>query len=312
MKFRQKGEYMTIYKVIIELKSRLVTPLMGDTIFGHILWGIARHEGDEAVTKFINTLEQKPFVVSNAFPHNYLPKPILIDNSYKEEDYSNIKKIKKIKYIPAEYFYKNEKITTTLFSKYINDESMYKYETLEHIKNTCDRINGGTIEETGLYGVEEIWITAGENKKVLFDIYIGTSLEQKDIEQYITWSFENGYGADASIGAGAITFITIEAVQFPENGTRAMALGPFVVPEPHLYEKLDLRANTIVKRGKVGDIYTHHINPFKKPILFYAEGSTFNADAINKPYIGSLLRNIHKDDRIVHQGWAPVIRFNEG
>lgn len=303
---------MTIYRVIIELKSRLVTPLMGDTIFGHILWGIARNQGDKAVTNFIDSLEQNPLVVSNAFPHDYLPKPLLIDNSYKEEDYAKIKKIKKIKYIPAEPFFKNEKITTTIFAKCINDEKMYKYETIERLRNTCDRIKGGTLEETGLYGVDEIWVTAGENQRVLFDVYIGTSLEKDDLEQYVKWAFENGYGADASVGAGVISLFKIESVQFPENGTRAMALGPFVVPDPTLYKSLDLRANITVKRGKVGDIFTHQINPFKKPILFYSEGATFNAQAIEKPYIGSLLRDVHKDNRIVHQGWALTIRFNEG
>jgi CRISPR-associated protein Csm4 len=309
---KQIGDKMTVFKVILQLKSRLVTPLMGDTIFGHILWGIARNLGDEAVAEFINNLEQNPLVVSNAFPHDYLPKPLLIDTSYKEEDYANIKKIKKIKYVPAAPFFKNEKITTTLFAKCINDEKMYKYETIERLKNTCDRIKGGTLEETGLYGIDEIWVTAGENKKVLFDVYIGTSLEKDDLEQYIKWAFENGYGADASVGAGVISLSKIEPVQFPENGKRAMTLGSFVVPDLTLYESLELRANTTVKRGKVGDIFTHQINPFKKPILFYSEGATFNAQAIEKPYIGSLLRDVHKDNRIVHQGWALTIRFNEG
>ena len=37
---------MQLYKVAIQLESSLVTPLKGDTIWGHVVWGIANHEGD--------------------------------------------------------------------------------------------------------------------------------------------------------------------------------------------------------------------------------------------------------------------------
>lgn len=44
---------MQLYKVSIKLKSAFVTPLKGDTIWGHIVWGIANHEDEQAVEKFL-------------------------------------------------------------------------------------------------------------------------------------------------------------------------------------------------------------------------------------------------------------------
>ena len=45
---------MQLYKASLKLKSSLVTPLKGDTIWGHIVWGIANHEGEDAVKKFLD------------------------------------------------------------------------------------------------------------------------------------------------------------------------------------------------------------------------------------------------------------------
>ncbi len=61
---------MQLYKVSIKLKSAFVTPLKGDTIWGHIVWGIANHEGDDTVANFLE--EEKSatpsLIVSSAFP----------------------------------------------------------------------------------------------------------------------------------------------------------------------------------------------------------------------------------------------------
>lgn len=60
---------MQLYKVSIKLKSALVTSLKGDTIWGHIVWGIANHEDEQAVEKFL--AEEKSatpsLIVSSAF-----------------------------------------------------------------------------------------------------------------------------------------------------------------------------------------------------------------------------------------------------
>ena len=54
---------MQLYKATIQLESSLVTPLKGDTIWGHVVWGIANHEGDEAVSNFLNEEKSENFPI---------------------------------------------------------------------------------------------------------------------------------------------------------------------------------------------------------------------------------------------------------
>ncbi|MEM5947012.1 hypothetical protein WKV44_00475 [Spirochaetia bacterium 38H-sp] len=300
---------MKTYKAIIELKGKLVTPLMGDTIFGHIIWGIARHNDADFVSDFISNIEENPLVVSNAFPSGYLPKPIL--SNIRDMDYLQQKKLKKIKYIPEEIFFGNKKISSSSILEHSEKKKQYKMHITGRLRNTCHRLTGGTIENQGLYEIEEIWYEpSNTTEKTPFDIYICTDLEQDTLKQYLDWAFECGYGADSSTGAGNIYVKEIIPIEFPKEGNRAMALGPFVIDD-NQYSQLDLLSNTILKRGKLGDYFGQITNPFKKPIIFYTEGSSFSCDNNNCVYIGKLIKNIHTDNRIVHQGWAPVIRFNE-
>lgn len=44
---------MQLYRASIKLQSALITQLKGDTIWGHIVWGIANHEGEDAVSNFL-------------------------------------------------------------------------------------------------------------------------------------------------------------------------------------------------------------------------------------------------------------------
>ena len=94
---------MQLYKVSIKLQSALVTPLKGDTIWGHVVWGIANHEGEQAVANFL--AEEKSatpsLIVSSAFPKGTICKPFPRHEDRKlklsTEEYSKIKKGKKEK-----------------------------------------------------------------------------------------------------------------------------------------------------------------------------------------------------------------------
>ena len=300
---------MSTWKAEIKLKSRLVTPLFGDTLFGHIVWGIARHMGEEAVTHFLDEFEATPFVVSSAFPHDFLPKPLLIQELPENIPYQDIKNLKKIRYIPASLVLKGEPIT---YEKILegNKQNNIEFNEFYRMHNTCNRLEGGTVEGTGLYEIEETWYCSSQSYP-LFDFYIVSQISESEIKKYLTWAFEAGYGADASTGAGNIELATLKQVSFPEIGSRAMALGPFCVLKDS-YTRLDLLADVFVRRGKLGVEFSQYMNPFKKPIVFYTEGSTFNWDSNRPCYIGALLKNIHRDPRIVQQAAAPLVYINEG
>lgn len=301
---------METWKVTIKVSSNISTPLIGDTIFGHIIWGIAHYEGEEAVNAFIKALPNKPFVISSAFPSGYLPKPQLNPNfKFENIEYKELKKFKKIKYIPAKLFFDKPSITIEDIYQY-SSEIDYNQIALDYLHNTCDRLGSGTLEDVGLFTSTTYWFK-NKNNNVLFDIYVLSDYSDQIIKKYFEHAFSYGYGANSSVGSGNINIINIINIKMPEHGNRAMALGPFVIIDSKIIPLLDLRSDIFIRRGKIGAEFGLFMNPFKKPIAFFNEGSTFLYEQINCQYIGNIIHNIHSDPRIIQQGWAPIIRYNE-
>ncbi len=293
---------MELYKVTLELESSLITPLKGDTIWGHVVWGIANHEGEEAVNKFLSDCKtsESPFVVSSAFPHNMLCKPMPPVQKRQKEmtpaKYAEIKKNKKSIYINSSLYLEqqnekeNEKITKV-------------FESVEVTHNTMNRFSN-TVNDGGLFAVSEQWATVK-----LFDIYIVSSYEKNRVKQLLDWAFENGFGADASVGKGKITVVgEPESIKTKCKSNSYMALGPFVLPENS--EITDLKADIFVRTGKIGGAFASFLQPWKKTVVLFNEGAIFSSD---KPisFIGKMLTDIHSDSRICQSGFAPVIPISD-
>ena len=122
---------MQLYKATIKLESSLVTPLKGDTIWGYVVWGIANHEGDEAVSNFLNEekSEDPSFIISSAFSKGTICKPYPKHKPRGEmstKKYADIKKNKKIKFVSSSDFFKTEQVSC-------NESSPYKYHLLRQL-----------------------------------------------------------------------------------------------------------------------------------------------------------------------------------
>ncbi|MFO7734702.1 MAG: CRISPR-associated protein Csm4, partial [bacterium] len=280
---------MNKYRIKIKVLSSLGTPLMGDTIFGHLCWGLKLREGEGALTSFLEKYDSTPpLIISDGFPEGHLPVPLLEpampEKGTTLENINKIKKFKKIKYLDAGLFFNEEfsfsekRLLST--QEKSGEETTFKKTAKMH--NTINRITGTTSNgEGGLYASEEIWLSPDNN---VFDIYVVSEFEKEKIRQLFLWTFENGYGADKSTGKGNITVESVEQVHFTESGNRAMALGSFV---PEKDENLiNLRADVFTKFGKLGGNYVLSQNPFKKPLVMYRQGSTFSSED-KKEYTGS-------------------------
>lgn len=305
---------MNTYKLEISLHSYIVSPLIADTIFGHLAWGIARREGSKALEEFLNTYsgDRPAIILSSAFPKTYVPMPELSSLASRQEikdikTYSQLKKANKIAYIPVSLFLSGEAIS---LKKILNSQYLLGSELrLSRLHNTVDRIGGGTLDEIGLFERKELWPLGNKTESVSEkDIYVMSEIEPENLKKLFNWAFESGYGAKASIGAGKIKVKKIEKIELPQNGSRAMALAPFIIKN-HA-EDLDLRAKLFLRQGKLAYEMAVSMNPFKKPILFYKEGSTLKAKA-NTDYLGSLLEGVHIDPRIRQYGFAPLLKFEE-
>ena len=290
---------MKLYRVQLRLSSPLITALKGDTIWGHIAWGIANHEGEDAIKDFLKQCKgPNPLIlVSSAFPHNMLCRPIpSVKKRAKDmtpDKYAEIKKDKKMVYVNANSYFSG-----------IEDVSAWKeiQKPLDSVLLTHNTINrfSNTVSDGGLFATSEQW---AEND--LFDIYVLTDFSSGRVEQLLSWAFENGFGADSSTGKGYITISGVpEEVKTKLTSDIYMALAPFVLnPDARVSE---LRADIFIRNGKIGGSFSASMVPWKKPVVLFNEGAVFKSDEPIQ-YIGELLAGIHSDPRICQCAFAPVI-----
>lgn len=290
---------MQLYKATIKLESSLVTPLKGDTIWGHVVWGIANHEGDEAVESFLNEekSDNPSFIISSAFPKGTICKPYPKHESRGEmstKKYADIKKKKKIKFVSSSDFFKMEQESC-------NESSPYKITQVMH--NGINRFSN-TVEEGSLYSIQEIWSSQSE-----FDLYVVSKYDEARIKQILDWAFENGYGADASTGKGRISVVGVAKVETKLSTTRYVVLAPFVT-DFSVVKEGTLCADTFIRTGKIGGAFVTSMNPYKKTVMMFDEGAVFES---TKPiqFIGKLITQVHSDERICHSGFAPVIPIGD-
>ncbi len=291
---------MQLYKVSIKLQSALVTPLKGDTIWGHVVWGIANHEGEQAVANFL--AEEKSatpsLIVSSAFPKGTICKPFPRHEDRKPklstEEYSKIKKGKKEKFVSA----------TKYFSDFTENEAKsFRFEQVQAMHNSINRFSN-TVEEGNLFAVEEFWASSQD-----FDLYVLSSYSKERIKLLLDWAFENGYGADSSTGKGKVSVENIIPVQPKISSNKYVALAPFVADFSEIKEN-SLRANTFIRAGKIGGAFASSMNPYKKTVILFDEGAVFESE-MPLQFIGKLITKVHSDDRICQSGVAPVLPIGD-
>ena len=291
---------MQLYKVSIKLQSSLVTPLKGDTIWGHIVWGIANHEGEQSVANFLEEEKSSSpsLVVSSAFPKGSICKPFPKHEDRKPklsaEDYSKIKKNKKEKFVSAARYFSG-------FSE--SDAKSFRFEQVQAMHNSINRFSN-TVEDGNLFAVEELLSNSQD-----FDFYVLSSYPTERINQLLTWAFENGYGADASTGKGKISVENIVPVQPKISSNKYVALAPFITDFSEIKED-SLRASTFIRTGKIGGTFVSSMTPFKKTVILFDEGAVFESE-MPLQFIGKLITKVHSDERICQSGFAPVLPIGD-
>lgn len=305
---------MNSYRARLQVQGLLKIPIVSDTLWGHVAWGIALEQGDDALKAFLEAYSSAPpLILSNAFPAGFLPRP-LFQSPPPESDH--IKGLTNILYVPKELF--STPLTWSVLNTMLGKESIF-YVGLSpttRIRNAINRFSA-TVEEGKLWSEAGFyWYTkATKSSKVqpvtTFDVYCLTTFDQKTLEQCIDQGLYWGYGGKSSTGYGNVRLLEVVTESLPQTGNRSMALGTFVPSEA---EKLDnLLTKVTVRSGKLGPVFAETMNPFKKPIAFYDEGSTFDSASIDsRNYVGMLLKDVHPDPRICSCGFTVCCRFQEG
>ena len=300
-----------LYVARLRPRSPLATPLRGDTLWGHLCWALRNHLGETRLTEFLSHYDngEMPIVFSDGFPAEYLPvpqlKPVRPPTAASDESYKREKTVS--------FFHRSLSTTPLSMTRLIdarNEATVAQHEFFlqrRRTHNTVNRLTSTTGDGGNLYQREEFW-----NVSPLDDIelYVVSEYTVEETRKMIELSVADGYGADRSTGFGALDMTTIEPVVNTHRWNRCMALGAFV-PSTEL---TDLRADVNVKFGKLGDVWAHHPNPFKRPIMMFDRGATFSwNEQPPPPVVGRVLSGVHPDQRIRHLAACPVVPiFDEG
>jgi len=143
------------------------------------------------------------------------------------------------------------------------------------------------------------------NSKYNLSIFfkLRSDINIKKFEKYLKYIEDCGYGKKKSSGKGYFETIKFEKNDYFTSNTESNAyivLSNYI-PNDKDYEEV-FYGDTMVKRGKLGDIKSFSEKPFKKPIIMYKPGSIFKGEMADIK--GKMLGNIHFEKDIVQYGYG--------
>jgi len=265
-----------------------------DTIFGHLCWNLRYLYGESELTRFLDgyTDDHPPMLLSNGFPEDLLPKPILPPSLMDitlplEEQRHHFRLSKNIRdrvYLSREEFegvLKGEEIHTVLQDE-VEETNEIKRITY---KNQIDRLTGTTGDGGQLFSFEESYWES-------VSVYLKVDESHADLVEKLFRELENtGYGKRKSVGYGhvhKVYFDSFEDFSAPADANGFVTLSNFV---PSARDPTSGYWKYIVKYGKTGEIYSQEETAFKKPLLMLLAGSTFYASPCREFY-GRLVNGI--------------------
>ena len=277
---------MKIYKTKIRPLTPFATPLKGDTLFGHICWGILYLYGEDFLEKVLKNYEKEPFlIVSDGFLEDHLLKPLFPKEILQETQEGMKKEYKKRVWVDVKDVLKGD------FSKAKKEEDVEFKKSVFEVKNKINHKTFTTGEGFGPFLVDSIMYLKD------IDIYLLINDYEDEIKKAFNLVSKLGYGKDASIGKGRFEIISYEEIKFKKSKF-FMALSDFVKTDIDGIIYYDVITKFPKTRGDLS-------NPFKNPLLMAKVGAGIKLDKEeNLFYIGKAIKGFSNNPKIVHQGYA--------
>jgi len=297
---------MEWYRVNLASESWVASAWQSDTIWGHLCWCLRYGFGEDALQNFIDAYEQgaPPLLVSNGFPGDYLPRPIVPEMKAEtgqsldtlREEFRRNKELKGVNLLTADEF-----------TKAIKGERFYPVpkDDIEArtvvLKNQINRLTSTTgVEGTGqLFSFEQYrW----ESISIYLKVADGFVDKTRELFQHLA---QSGYGKRKAVGYGQVRLVEFGRYSgFPSvvDANGFISLSNFT---PSTQDPSTGYWDVLVKYGKLGEEYAAAGNPFKKPLIMFTAGSCFY-DIPCKEYYGRLVRGLSPihTDKIVQYGLA--------
>ena len=230
---------MHSYRARITPRSAFGTTPKGDTLFGQLCWAVRNRHGEDRLTSLLDGYTAgRPFaVVSDAFPADYLPRPMLPIHRFDEVASEVRKTVKKRAWLPLEQFKKP--ITGWLtHSRLSADIPGARPDEHPQPHNTLNRETGTTgTGQFAPYAMPQLWYGRKKDEiqevceQVLLDLYIVLDEERmkpEELQSLLSFIGEIGFGRDASVGLGKFEVKSFEPFELPaqDDANAWMTLAP--------------------------------------------------------------------------------------
>lgn len=313
-----------LFRVRLKLTAPLATELASGTLFGMLCWARRETESDAALTAWLQEPESL-WAVSDGFPADHLPRPVLLPAPASAEGQGDkAKKIKKCSLVTRRGFLESRsRLTHATLGAHLRRPAD---TTVSRAHNTIDRRTGTTPQEGGLYFMTEDWRYNSHARTYIaqdtdhcevtivpgaeHDIYVtAPDTAQAEIECLFAHMGQSGYGRDATYGRGRfdVCGVEMDAELGDFAGDRVMSLSRGAAPG-----LADLRCKLRTHYGRIGAMAAlDGTSPFKKPLLLTEPGATFRAPEYGRA--GAWLTGVHPTrPEIGHNAYHVTIGYREG
>lgn len=288
---------MDLYRFRLVPESPWRTPWQADTLSGLLCWTCARTEGDDVLRQQLiepALAGRPPFVLSDAFPGERLPLPVVMRTLDVPAELR--KPLKRARWLPPESFRKLQAGTVPGTGELLRDAGVVEYTQL---RNTIGRASNTTSNGGGLFPTEESVLKKGIRHLTVYARIVPEFRElfERLMHELAQW----GFGSDRSAGKGQFRLDgglePIPEFDEPADADACVALSTF---QPGGSDPTDGAWEAFTKYGKLGPDFGLE-NVFKKPIIVLRPGASFRVPEA-RGWLGRAIpmRELHAHDVVSH------------
>lgn len=277
---------MQLYRVRLLPESPWLTPWQSDTLSGLLCWTCARTEGDRVLRDEIiepGLNGEPPFIVSDAFPEDWLPIPAVVRLAPWAA--TDRKPIKRARWVDRSTFTQIQDGSCPQVDELIPDRGIHEYLQL---RNTIGRISNTTTRGGGLYSTSERVLGTDNHKRPFhyLTIYFRARQQSLDlVKRLLTELSAWGFGADRSAGKGQFRidsgFEKCDELDRVGGTVGSIMLSTF---QPSSGDPTDGAWESFTKYGKLGPDFGLE-NVFKRPLIMIRPGAWFRP-SVTKGWVG--------------------------
>lgn len=304
---------MKTLRVTLRPLAHFGTPLVGDTLFGHLCWAVRERHGESHLEKALQGYTAgRPFlVVSDAFPNGFLPRPTApqarLGGAFDPKERKKLRERRWLSisdaHLPLSEWPGRAKQCNVA-------------ETSVLTQNTINRITGTTgLDQFAPRQIDRLAYKPGTTLDV-YAVFDEEVIDAQTVQQLFSDVGDVGYGRDASTGLGKFAVEHVDE-HWPGSGRARhfMTLAP-CAPQVDALEARRCYYQPLTRFGRHGNMGVRLGAPFKKPLLMMKTAALLTARepsawVFHGRGLGGRDQPLSKViPDTVHQGYAPLVALN--